>query len=147
MAHFEDERILPEPAVQIDDVQPTLAVEPKGPRKLHKQRAEPAGFEKRIDAVFEVALVLGARVALVRERFVQFGSEPESGIVSDPERPNPSGARVRRPVEARINFDGVEVLSEVSDRVEVLRLVGRIYDPFPVFVRETGRSDTDHFSE
>ena len=75
---------------------------------------------------------------------VKFGGEFEIGIESGSLDPVSAHLGGGDPVEGVVELDGVEVLGEIGQGVELRAFWGRVNDSLPIFVRPSCRANTDH---
>ena len=115
----------------------------EGERVLDQNRSQPLLAGERLHGGKEGLLLGRPGVALVGEAPVQLGREGEARIVRDPPRPVARLARVRNPVEGRVDLVGVEERCQQREPVEASRRALRVDDAAPVLVGPTRGSDPD----
>jgi len=106
------------------------------PGELDEDCTELAGVEEGLHAR-SVSVDVGGipgRLALVREAPPELGGEAEVGVVRDALEPAFGVGRWRRPVEAGVNLNAVNVAGEIGEGIEAGGLGRGIDDAFPIGV-------------
>src|SRR5207302_9751885 len=92
----------------------------ESPEELNEQRAARFGFDKRIDAFANPALIfVGRLTSLVSEALVELCGEFEIQIVSDPFCPRYRRKGRGRAIEAAVYFYRVEVRRKKRQRIKL----------------------------
>src|SRR5437867_10126269 len=118
MTYFDHQGVWSKSFEQACKVLSILPGIPKGPWKLQQQSAEPVSFMEWIDPIAEVHFILlGVFPPLMGKRAIQFRSELKAWVVGYSASPALRTSGRRRSIEAAVDFNGVEVPSQISQRV------------------------------